>query len=171
MGLTAALKALLAPASVDELLRLRDRMLAEGAVNLPERPRAGYDRLVDGLNRLPRPLLALGSLAMMAAAMIAPDWFAARMDALAAVPEPLWWLIAAVVSLFFGSRLQTHAQEFRREMTECVLAACDAQAQAHRRQPDGAGSDPARVDEAFSRGADPGSTNGVTAGDAKPTKT
>jgi len=82
--------------------------------NLSTRQRAAYDRLVDALNRLPRPLMALGTLAMLAAAMFDPIWFSARMEALAAMPEPMWWLIGAVVSLHFGGRMQVYAQGARR---------------------------------------------------------
>jgi hypothetical protein len=122
MGLKNPLSLLLAPALTAEMLALRDRM--EGQVRLPQagRPRAAYDRLVDALNRLPRPLMALGTVALMAAAMIAPDWFEGRMEALAAVPEALWWLLGAVISLYFGSRLQSHAQDFQREIVEATLA-------------------------------------------------
>ena len=49
---------------------------------LPPRPRATYDRLLDAVNRLLRPLMVLGSLALLASALIAPDWFTARMEAL-----------------------------------------------------------------------------------------
>ena len=83
---------------------------------LSPRRRAAYDRLVDAVNRLPRPLMVLGSLALLASALVAPDWFAARMDALSDMPEALWWIIGAVLSLHFGARYQAHSQEFRREM-------------------------------------------------------
>jgi len=82
--------------------------------DLSGRQRAAYDRLVDALNRLPRPLMALGTLATLAAAMFDPVWFAARMEALAAMPEPMWWLIGAVVSLHFGGRMQVYAQAAHR---------------------------------------------------------
>ncbi|KFI32606.1 hypothetical protein CG51_01435 [Haematobacter missouriensis] len=63
-----------------------------------------YDRIVDGLNRLPRPFLALGTIGLFIHAMTDPDAFARRMTGLAAVPEPLWWLLGAVVSFHFGAR-------------------------------------------------------------------
>ena len=68
-------------------------------------PRAGwFDGFVNGLNRLPRPMLALGTLGLFAYAMAAPEAFAQRMQGLALVPEPLWWLLGAVVSFYFGAR-------------------------------------------------------------------
>lgn len=56
-------------------------------------PRKGlFDRVIDGLNRLPRPLLAFGTLGLFVSAKVNPIWFASRMQGIALVPEPLWWL-------------------------------------------------------------------------------
>lgn len=65
---------------------------------------AGYNHLIDAMNRLPRPLMALGSLGVFIVAGINPPWFEAQMQVLAAMPQPLWWLLGAVVTMFFGSR-------------------------------------------------------------------
>lgn len=75
-----------------------------------------FDRFVDGLNRLPRPAMALGTLALITAAMVDPIWFARRMEGLSTVPEPLWWLLGAIVSFYFGARHQWKAQEFQKSM-------------------------------------------------------
>ena len=64
-------------------------------------PRQGrFDRLMDGINRLP----------------VDPGWFAARMQGVALVPEPLWWLLGVVVSFYFGARHQQKSQEFQRSL-------------------------------------------------------
>jgi hypothetical protein len=63
-----------------------------------------FDRLVNGLNRLPRPMLAFGTLGLFVYAMVDPQAFAQRMVGLNAVPEPLWWLLGAVVAFYFGAR-------------------------------------------------------------------
>lgn len=63
-----------------------------------------FDRFVNGLNRLPRPMLAIGTLGLFVYAMIDPISFAERMVGLAYVPEPLWWLLGAIVSFYFGAR-------------------------------------------------------------------
>ena len=68
---------------------------------------SGFDRLVNGLNRLPRPLLAFGTIGLFVYAMVDPPDFALRMVGLNAVPEPLWWLLGAVVAFYFGAR-ETH---------------------------------------------------------------
>lgn len=73
-----------------------------------ENPSAGwFDQVVNGLNRLPRPLLAFGTIGLFVYAMCDPQQFALRMVGLNAVPEPLWWLLGAVVAFYFGAR-ETH---------------------------------------------------------------
>jgi len=80
-------------------------------------PRRGlFDRFIDGLNRLPRPALALGTIGLFVSAMVEPLWFAERMQGIALVPEPLWWLMGAVVSFYFGARHQAKSQDFQRSI-------------------------------------------------------
>ena len=67
--------------------------------------RAGwFDGFVNGLNRLPRPLLALGTMALFSYSMVEPVGFGLRMQGLQQVPEPLWWLLGAIVGFYFGAR-------------------------------------------------------------------
>ncbi len=73
-----------------------------------------------GINRLPRPALALGTLGLFLAAMIDPIWFAARMQGIALVPEPLWWLLGVIVSFYFGARHQTKSYAYQRELAATV---------------------------------------------------
>lgn len=87
-------------------------------------PRKGwFDRFIDGLNRLPRPMLAIGTVGLFVSAMVDPVWFAARMQGIALVPEPLWWLMGAIVSFYFGARHQTKSQDFQRGLTETLARA------------------------------------------------
>jgi hypothetical protein len=76
-----------------------------------------FDRMIDGLNRLPRPALALGTLGLFVSAMVDPVWFSSRMQGVALVPEPLWWLMGAIVSFYFGARHQAKTQDFQRALT------------------------------------------------------
>ena len=76
-------------------------------------PRSGFDRFIDGVNRLPRPAMALGVLGLFIAAMVDPIWFADRMAGLSLVPEPLWWLVGAIVSFYFGARHKSKSFEIR----------------------------------------------------------
>lgn len=97
--------------------------LAQFAAEFSRAERGPFDRLIDGLNRLPRPALALGTVALFVAAMVDPVWFADRMAGVALVPEPLWWLMGAVVSFYFGARHQAKGQEFRRSLAATAAAA------------------------------------------------
>ena len=82
--------------------------------------KGGFDRFMDGVNRLPRPALALGTLGLFVSAMVAPLWFAQRMQGIALVPEPLWWLLGVIVSFYFGARHQVKTQEFQRSIVDTV---------------------------------------------------
>ena len=80
-------------------------------------PRQGwFDRFMDGVNRLLCPALALGTLGLFVAAMIDPLWFSQRMQGIALVPEPMWWLLGVIVSYYFGARHQVKSQKFQREI-------------------------------------------------------
>jgi hypothetical protein len=76
-----------------------------------------FDRIINGLNRLPRPMLALGTLGLFVFAMVDPGAFAARMVGLEAVPEPLWWLLGAIVSFYFGARELHYVRSAPRSLT------------------------------------------------------
>ena len=85
-------------------------------------PGGWFDGLVNGLNRLPRPILALATPALFGYAMVDPAGFSVRMQGLQAVPEPLWWLLGAVVAFYFGAR-ETHYMRGSRPVTPEPVAA------------------------------------------------
>lgn len=84
--------------------QVQQAALREFAEEFGATPTGLFDRAVNGLNRLPRPLLAFGTIGLFVYAMIDPQQFAFRMVGLNAVPEPLWWLLGAVVAFYFGAR-------------------------------------------------------------------
>jgi hypothetical protein len=87
-------------------------------------PRKGrFDRFMDALNRVPRPALAFGTIGLFVTAMADPVWFAARMAGIALVPEPLWWLLGAIVSFYFGARHQAKGQAFQQDLAQSLAAA------------------------------------------------
>ena len=100
-----------------------------------------FDRFIDGLNRLPRPMMALGTLGLFAAAMTDPVWFAQRMQGIALVPEPLWWLMGAIVSFYFGARHQAKTHDLQRSLATTlahapvVIEAIDALEEAEEQEP------------------------------------
>lgn len=79
-----------------------------------------FDRFMDGVNRVPRPALALGTLGLFVSSMYDPIWFQSRMTGLSAVPEPLWWLLGAIVSFYFGARHQFKGQDFQRDILRTI---------------------------------------------------
>jgi len=82
----------------------------------------GFDRFMDGVNRLPRPMLALGTLGLFISAMVNPLWFSERMQGIALVPEPLWWLLGVIVSFYFGARHQVKSQQFQQAIVGTMAA-------------------------------------------------
>ena len=85
-----------------------------------------FDRVMDGVNRVPRPALALGTLGLFISAMVDPAWFAARMQGIALVPEPLWWLLGVIVSFYFGARHQAKGHAFRKSLAVTLARSRDA---------------------------------------------
>ena len=92
--------------------------LAQFAAEFSSPRQSRFDSFIDGLNRLPRPLLAFGTLGLFVAALVDPVWFVTRMQGIALVPEPLWWLMGAIVSFYFGARHQVKAQDFQKDLAE-----------------------------------------------------
>ncbi len=84
-----------------------------------------FDSFINGINRLPRPIMALGTVGLFAFAMANPEDFATRMQGLAYVPDPLWWLLGAVVSFYFGARELHYAREATTPLIIPPLAAND----------------------------------------------
>lgn len=98
----------------------QDQAMVQFGAEFAVERKGWFDRFMDGLNRLPRPALALGTLGLFVAAMVDPIWFAARMQGIALVPEPLWWLLGVIVSFYFGARHQVKTQEFQRSIVRTI---------------------------------------------------
>jgi len=94
--------------------------LAQFAAEFALPKKSLFDRVIDGLNRVPRPAMALGTIGLFVCAMHDPVWFAERMQGVALVPEPLWWLLGAIVSFYFGARHQAKTQDFQRSIAETL---------------------------------------------------
>lgn len=90
--------------------------MAQYAAEFQFERRGWFDRFMDGLNRFPRPFLTIATFALFASAMFDPLWFAERMQGLALVPEPLWWLAGTIVAFYFSGRLQIKSQEFHKSI-------------------------------------------------------
>ena len=95
---------------------MRGDALAQFAGEFALHQRGLFDRFMDALNRIPRPAMAIGTLGLFGSAMTDPIWFASRMQGIALVPEPLWWLLGAIVSFYFGARHQLKNQQFQKQI-------------------------------------------------------
>lgn len=135
------------------------RAMSEHGSEFAAPQRTWFDSFVNGLNRLPRPLLTLGTMGLFGYAMVEPVGFSARMQGLALVPEPLWWLMGAIVSFYFGAR---EAHYFRSRVwpratvRQTSVAAGDGAAvatevRAHLPQAQGFEDNPALADWAATR--------------------
>jgi len=56
-----------------------EQAMVQFAAEFNVAPVGRFDRIMNGVNRLPRPALALGTLGLFVAAMVDPVWFASRM--------------------------------------------------------------------------------------------
>ena len=126
--------------------------------------RGWFDRAIDAANRLPRPLMAMGTLGLFVSAMVDPVWFASRMQGIALVPEPLWWLLGAIVSFYFGARHQAKGQDFRIRVAQSMAQVPQVVDNLKALQALQAGSDP---DQIWPPGADAGGMAGNAVQDAE----
>lgn len=103
----------------------RAAALAQFAAEFNHQRTGLFDRFVDSLNRLPRPVMALMTLWLFFQAWADPATFSEVMGAFATVPDQLWWILGAVVAFYFGARESHH---FRRntETREVIRAATEA---------------------------------------------
>jgi hypothetical protein len=69
-----------------------------------------FDSFVDGLNRLPRPVIAFGVIGLMIWAPVDPYSFAVVMQAYELVPQWLYFIMAQVLMLYFGGRMLEKAE-------------------------------------------------------------
>ena len=88
-------------AAADDMAALRVQYAAEATG--PERLGL-WNSMVDGLNRLVRPLFTFGTLALFIWAVRDPIDFAVARTALQAVPEALWIIMGSIVVFWFGGR-------------------------------------------------------------------
>lgn len=106
----------------EQQLAARTATLGQYAAEFSTTPRGWFSVFVDGLNRLPRPVLAFSTIALFAFAMVDPVAFSARMQGIALIPEPLWWLMGTIVAFYFGAREASHFRAARAPDPAAVAA-------------------------------------------------
>jgi hypothetical protein len=73
--------------------------------------RTWWDSLVDGLNRLPRPLITLGILAFFVLAPLEPVRFLEVARVYQIMPDGFWALLSVIIAFYFGGRMQLKRQD------------------------------------------------------------
>ncbi len=74
--------------------------------------RTWWDSFVDGLNRLPRPLLTIAILSFFVLAPLSPTRFLEIAKAYELMPPGYWALLSIIIGFYFGGRMQLKAQDF-----------------------------------------------------------
>jgi Holin of 3TMs, for gene-transfer release len=121
----------------------------------PRTERTRWDSFIDGLNRVPRPLITLGVLAFFLLAPLDPLRFAQIARAYELMPEGFWALLSIIVAFYFGGRMQLKRQDMaiRGGALEVVRELLALQRAA--RAQDAQRAQPAGVEPPIERRADP----------------
>jgi len=106
-----------------------------GAEFADRQDRTGWDSFIDGLNRLPRPAMALGVIAIFVWASADPVGFAAAAQAWALIPDEMWVVLGAIIAFFFGDRTLLSARRAKGPSLEQVQAVLSTQAQIQAAKP------------------------------------
>ena len=73
--------------------------------------RTWWDSFVDGLNRLPRPLITISILGFFVLAPTSPEKFLQIAKAYELMPPGYWALLSVVIGFYFGGRMQLKSQD------------------------------------------------------------
>lgn len=106
--------------------------------------RTWWDSFWDGLNRAPRPLMALWVIWVLAWTPVDPVFMAQVFEAWSIIPQSIWAIILLVVTFFFGGRQQVKDIEFKRDMAGMLG---QAQAIAAQHAAPGAGDTAAEMED------------------------
>jgi len=97
-----------------------------------------WDSLIDGLNRLPRPVLVFMAIWYLFLSFGDKDKFLDVNEGLASIPEPMWWIIGSIIGFYFSFRSgeKVHYAAAKRRMVESVAAARAEEAKTERKRLD-----------------------------------
>lgn len=76
-----------------------------------KRTSTAWDSFIDGLNRLPRPLITLGILGLFVLAPADPVRFLEIARAYQIMPDGFWTLLSIIIAFYFGGRMQLTRQQ------------------------------------------------------------
>jgi Holin of 3TMs, for gene-transfer release len=77
----------------------------------PRAKRTRWDSFVDGLNRLPRPLITLSVGGFFVLAPLDPLRFAQVARAYELMPDGFWALLSVIVAFYFGGRMRLNRDD------------------------------------------------------------
>jgi Holin of 3TMs, for gene-transfer release len=77
----------------------------------PRSNRTWWDSFIDGLNRLPRPLITLSVGAFFVLAPVDPLRFAQIARAYELMPDGFWALLSVIVAFYFGGRMRLNRDD------------------------------------------------------------
>jgi hypothetical protein len=86
--------------------------LQQFATEFNARGSGWWDSFINGLNRLPRPMITFGILSMFVIAPLWPDRFVLIAQGWQLIPEGAWALLGIVIAFYFGGRMQLKSQDF-----------------------------------------------------------
>lgn len=72
-----------------------------------------WDSLIDGLNRLPRPLMTFGTIYLFWLCWRNPAKFMEGAAALQAMPKEGWYILGAVVTFWFAAKLPSDFGKYK----------------------------------------------------------
>ena len=78
----------------------------QGVANqmMPRTNRTWWDSLVDGINRLVRPIFTFGTIYVFYYCVRDPEGFSISMVALGLMPEQGWWFLFTILGFWFGGK-------------------------------------------------------------------
>lgn len=77
------------------------------------RTATAWDSFIDGLNRLPRPLITLGILGLFVLAPADPLRFLEIARAYQIMPDGFWALLSIIIAFYFGGRMQVKREQMK----------------------------------------------------------
>jgi hypothetical protein len=86
--------------------------LQQFATEFNARGSGWWDSFINGLNRLPRPMITFGILSMFVIAPLWPERFVLIAQGWQLIPEGAWALLGIVIAFYFGGRMQLKSQDF-----------------------------------------------------------
>lgn len=78
--------------------------------------RGYFDRFMDGLNRLPRPMLVMGVFGILVWTAFDPIASAEMFTSWSIIPSEFWYVVLAIVTFYFGGRHQAKVHEVQERL-------------------------------------------------------